>query len=44
MLVDGDTLDARAELAQALVDALVAAVDLADVVDLRACPRRTARR
>src|SRR5688572_8154200 len=32
----GDALDARAELAQALVDALVAAVDLADVADLRA--------
>ena len=31
-----DALDARAEVAQALVDALVAAVDLADVADLRA--------
>jgi hypothetical protein len=31
-----DPLDLRAELAQALVDALVAAVDLADVADLAA--------
>src|SRR4029077_4546383 len=32
----GHPLDARAELAQALVDALVAAIDLADVADLTA--------
>src|SRR3954451_11358394 len=31
----GHALDARAELPQALVDALVAAVDLPDVADLR---------
>ena len=37
-------LDVRAERAQALVDALVAAVDLTDVADRRACPRRRARR
>src|SRR5215203_1239017 len=30
----GDALDAGAQVAQALVDALVAAVDLADVADL----------
>ena len=29
-----DALDPRAEVAQALVDALIAAVDLADVLDL----------
>ena len=32
----GDALDAGAEVAQALVDALVATVDLADVADLAA--------
>ena len=32
----GDALDARAEGLKALVDALVAAVDLADVADLQA--------
>ena len=33
--LDRDPLDPRAEVAQALVDALVAAVDLDDVADLR---------
>src|SRR4051812_44901020 len=32
----GDALDVRAEIAQALVDALVAAIDLSDVADLAA--------
>src|SRR4051812_45863025 len=35
----GDALDARPEVAQPLVDALVAAVDLADVADLAAALR-----
>src|SRR2546430_13064630 len=39
----GHALDARAEVAQALVDALVAAVDLAHVLDL-AVPVGTERR
>ena len=39
-----DALDARAERAQALVDALVAAVDLADVRRSSTCPRRRGSR
>src|ERR1700691_1839274 len=39
----GDALDTGAELAQALVDALVAAVDLADVADLAASLRAQRR-
>src|ERR1700679_4282130 len=41
--LDGDALDVRPQLAQALVDPLVAAVDLADVADFAAALRAQRR-